>query len=181
MSAATNPSAAQQARRAQADAIEELKQQIEKLDRVVDQLKVGLDEATKNNKTLRKKVSGLQSDHDKLVDQFEDALNEQKNLRRFKARATKLLLALAAGHSVEEIQSQVLAAAVSSGDPSAYLAVLVEDGSNGSEDEEDAMENAEGQAENAGQEAVFGGGGGGAGSLTQEQILGSSPLKASQC
>jgi DNA repair exonuclease SbcCD ATPase subunit len=184
MSSATNPSAARQAREAQAEAIEELKHRNTLLAQAVDQLRTGLDEATKSNKALRKKVSSLQAAHEGLADQFENAQNKQKTLQKFKTRATKLLLALSAGHSVEELRNQVLAAAVSAGDPSIYLAALVGDGNVESEDEADTMEAEEDQARGAGQGAtdapgvpLFGGGGGGTMVVDQEKILGSSSLK----
>ncbi|KAG8736563.1 hypothetical protein FRC10_009192 [Ceratobasidium sp. 414] len=138
MLSATNPSAVRQVQRAQADAIDELKQKHSQLVDTVTQLEESLEESTDENKKLYKRLKSFENNQRELESQLQGFAEELQRLQKFKSGAMQLLRTLVAGQTMDDVQSQFLAAAISSGDTNAFVKALAElnkDGEgNGEED-----------------------------------------------
>lgn len=140
-----NPSALQQARKAQADEVMALRNKCTGLEETVETLQEDVEKVLRDNRTLRSETNKVLTAYNDLCSRFDKSQKELHSLQEFQTRATKLLMALSSGQNVDKIRSDILAAALASRDPGAHLRALVDDdqGSNREDQEDDQPDGAE--------------------------------------
>ncbi|KAG9118541.1 hypothetical protein FRC07_006899 [Ceratobasidium sp. 392] len=133
----SNPSTVLQAQKAQGDAIDDLKRKYSQITETLSKLEETLDKVKKNGKSLAKKVQDLEGEREELATRLDESLEQQSHLQRFRTKATRLLRALAAGQTFDEVHNQIVADAISFGDPNAYFLALERLGDDGDSDEDE--------------------------------------------
>lgn len=127
------------------------------------QLEQNLKHCFTNQEDQQITLNQLKVENEELCGTLRGLAERQKELQVFREDATKLILALASGQTVDQIRSSAIASALSSDDPQKYFHMLaVSDDDDG--DEEGAEVN---QGANSG------------GATLREDALTSQPLKVS--
>lgn len=117
MSQTQNPSTATQARKA-------LEETVKNIKKSHVQLEQNLKRCFTNQEDQQITLNRLEAENEELRSTLRDLAERQKEMQVFREDATKLILALASGQTVDQIRSSAIASALSSDDPQKYFHML---------------------------------------------------------